>query len=286
VDSGYMHLRNANIDVAENTLFQFDYWYYFPTISGGTLTAQVMVYWVTADESSYGTEHTYAVDGAGWHFGSAQMTSPAGTTGCIARLLATWSSGTEKYVLWDDCYLSETATTQVRDGKPRAYLWPRDLSNYDYLLHTARTEGLALNETTRELVNYVVASYGASSYTAAAEDAASQALYRRRDRLAAAGSASPAALATALRDATLEQYAYPLQEAAGLRLRQEQRPVTTSQGLPVHLEDVRAGDRLRIVDGSMAGTIFMVDSTQWQGGVLSITPENRPDVPLLLARRR
>jgi len=286
VASGYMQLRNANIDVPENTLFQFDYWYYFPTISGGSLKAQVLVYWVTADDFSYGTEHTYATDGAGWHFGSVQMTSPAGTTACIARLLATWSSGTEKYVLWDDCYLSEAATTQVRDGKPRAYLWPRDLSTYDYLLHTQRTEGVDMNETTRELANYVVASYGASSYTAAAEDAASQGLYRRRDRVAAAGSEAPAALATALRDATLEQYAYPLQEAAGLRLRQALRPVTTRTGLPVHLEDVRAGDRLRIADGPMAGTIFMVDSTQYQAGVLSITPENRPDVPLLLARRR
>jgi len=70
------------------------------------------------------------------------------------------------------------------------------------------------------------------------------------------------------------------------RLRQALRPVTTRTGLPVHLEDVRAGDRLRIADGPMAGTIFMVDSTQYQAGVLSITPENRPDVPLLLARRR
>lgn len=286
VASGHCNLRNVNVSMPASTLFQFDYWYYFPTISSGTMTAQVSVYWVTADTFDYGVEHAYADVGAGWHFGSVQMTSPVGTTACIAYLAATWSSGTEKYVLWDECYLSQTSTAQVRDGKPRAYLWPRDLTTYDYLLHTSRTDGVDLTETTRELVNYVVASYGSSSYTAAAEDAASQAAYRRRDRAVAAGSAAPAALAEALRDATLGQYARPLQEAAGLRLRQEQRPLTTVTGQPVYLEDVRAGDRLRLADGPRAGQVFMVESTQWQNGVLSITPENRPDVPLLLARRR
>jgi len=287
VASGNVTLRNNNIAVPASTLYQFDYWYYFPALIGTpTITARVSVLWLGPGTYTYGTEHTYAAMGAGWHFGSAQMTSPVGATACIAYLLATWSSGTDNYVLWDECYLSQTTTAQVRDGLPRAYLWPRDLSGSDYVLHTARTEGVDLSETTREMANYVVASYGASSYTAAAEDAASQALYRRRDRLTAAGSAAGAALAGSLRDATLAQYADPLQEAASLRLRQEQRPLTTAWGHPVHLEDVRAGDRLRIADGPRAGDIFMVESTSWSDGVLSITPEARPDVPLLLARRR
>lgn len=286
VSAGYMHLRNANVPATPNTLYQFDYWYCFPTISSGSMTARVGVLWLGPDSYSYGTEHTYAAVGPGWHFGSALMTSPAGTTACIAYLMAGWSSGTEKYVLWDECYLCPTAASQVRDEKPRAYLWPRDLTEYDYLLWTGRTEGVDVTETTRELANYVVASYGSGNYTAAGQDAASQALYRRRDRVATAGSAAPAGLAAALRDATLGQYARPLQEAGGLRLRQALRPLTTRMGRPVHLEDVRAGDRLRVADGPAAGLVLLVDATTWQDGVLAITPENRPDVPLLLARRR
>lgn len=286
VASGYVHLRNANVPAMANTLYQFDYWYYFPPLSSGSLTAQVWVLWLGPDSYTTGTEHTYAAVGPGWHFGSALMTSPPGTTACIAYLAAGWSSGTEKYVLWDECYLCLTAAAQVRDEKPRAYLWPRDLTGWDYLLWTGRTEGVDVTETTRELANYVVASYGSNGYTAAAQDATSQSLYRRRDRLAAAGNAAPAALATALRDATLAQYAQPLHEAGGLRLRQALRPVTTARGAAVHLEDIRAGDRLRIADGPAAGLVFLVSATAWQGGVLTITPENRPDVPLLLARRR
>lgn len=286
VAGGYVTLRNANVAAAANSIYQFDYWYNFPAISSGTLSAQVRVLWLPGATYSDGPVHTFAGDGAGWHYGSSLMTSPAGTTSCIAYLVGSWSSGSEKYVLWDDCYLSLTAAAQVRDGKPRAYLWPRDLTGWDYLLWTARTEGVDVTETTRELANYVVASYGSGNYTAAAEDAASQEAYRRRDRVAAAGSAAPAVLANALRDATLAQYAEPMQEAGSLRLRQELRPVTTALGAPVHLEDIRAGDRLRVADGPAAGLVFMVDATAWQDGVLAITPENRPDVPLLLARRR
>lgn len=286
VASGNLTLRNANLAVSPSTLYQFDYWYYFPALSG--ITARVSVQWLDAGSGSlgfsYGTLHS-STGAAGWLYGVTQMTSPGGAATCIAYLQATWSAGLDRYVLWDDCYLSEMTTAQVRDGLPRAYLWPRDLSNYEYLLFTSRSGGIDIKETTRELTNYVVASYGASSYTAAAQDTDSQALYRRRDRLAAAGTEAGAGLAASVRDATLERYASPADEAPSFRLRQEDRALTNRYGLPVHLEDVRAGDRLRLADGPLAGLIVLAESTEYREGVLQVTPENRPDVPLLLARR-
>lgn len=286
VASGSLKLRNANLAASPSTLYQFDYWYYFPALSG--LTAQVSVLWLDAGSGDLGTTsgtlHS-STGTAGWNYGVAQMTSPVGTATCIAYLNATWGAGTDRYVLWDDCYLSEMTTAQVRDGKPRAYLWPRDLSGYEYLLHTGRSSGIDINETTRELANYVVASYGSANYTAAAADTTSQGLYRRRDRLVAAGAEAGASLAGQIRDATLERYASPADEAPSFRLRQEDRALTNRYGLPVHLEDVRAGDRLRLADGPQAGLIVLAESTEYRDGVLQITPENRPDVPLLLARR-
>lgn len=286
VAAGDLALRNANLAVSPSTLYQFDYWYCFPALSG--ITAQVSVQWLDSSSGSlgwnYGSLHS-STGAAGWLYGVTQMTSPATAATCIAYLRATWGAGIDRYVLWDDCYLSEMSTAQVRDGKPRAYLWPRDLRDYEYLLYTARSDGIDINETARELTNYVVASYGASSYTTAAQDAASQTLYRRRDRLVAAGTEAGAGLAGQIRDATLERYATPADEAPSFRLRQEDRALTNRYGLPVHLEDVRAGDRLRLADGPQAGLILLAESTEFRDGVLQVTPENRPDVPLLLARR-
>lgn len=286
VASGSLKLRNANLAVSPSTLYQFDYWYYFPALSG--LTAQVSVLWLDDESGDLGTTtgtlHS-STGVAGWHYGVAQMTSPALTATCIAYLNSTWGAGTDRYVLWDDCYLSMTSTSQVRDGKPRAYLWPRDLSDYEYLLFTGRTQGIDLNETTRELSNYVVASYGSASYTAAAEDTASQGLYRRRDRVAAAGSGAGSGVATSLRDAALARYKDPLDEMPAFRLTPAMRALTTRRGAPVHLEDVRAGDRLRLADGPLAGRVVLVESTEWSEGVLQIAPEAKPNVPLLLARR-
>lgn len=285
VAGGYLTLRSAQVLVAANTQFQFDYQFYFPAVSGA-LSATVSVLWLPGSTWSYGPTWTLMSLGSGWHARSSLMTSPADAETCIAYLRTDWDAGTEKYALWDECYLSETTTAQVRDGLPRAYFWPRDLTDWDYELITRRvTGGVDVTAATRELTNAVTASYASDSFTAIGEDAMSQARYRRRDRVVTAGQSAGAGFAEAMRDAALLRYAQPQQEAGAFRVQQAAGAVVTRRGSPVHLEDVRAGARLRLADGPQAGLVLLVEATEWRSGELLITPEARPGVPLLLARR-
>ncbi len=137
VATGYVELRNAFVAVSPSTPYQFDYSFYWPAVSG--ITAQVAVHWFTSASVlisvSTGTLWTSAGT-AGWNSKTEYVTSPATAAFCIVYLTANWPAGLTNYLLWDDCYLSQQISAATRDGLPRAWLWPRDLSGYDYLLHT------------------------------------------------------------------------------------------------------------------------------------------------------
>lgn len=283
--SGSVKLRNAWAAVDASTPYQFDFSFYWPAVSN--ITAQVWVEWYTNlsvfISTSTGTLWTSAGT-AGWNSKTEYFTSPASAAFCIAYLNATWPAGLANYVLWDDCYLSKQISAATKDGLPRAWLWPRDLSECDYLLHTRLlADGFDVNASTRELSNRVIASYGSSLYTAAANDADSQGLYRRRDRLVSAGSAAGSGVAAAMRDAYLETYKSPLEEPAVIAVRRT-GAITTPSRRPVHLPDIRAGHRLKVADGPMAGMIMLLERVEWADGVLRLTPEQRPDMAALLAR--
>lgn len=282
---GNLTLRNIWATAEPSTPYQFDYSFYWPAVSG--ITAQVTVKWFTSlsveISTSTGTLWTSAGT-AGWNSKAEYFTSPAGTAFCIAYLTATWPAGLANYLLWDDCYLSKMISAATKDGLPRAWLWPRDLSQYDFLLHTRLLgDGLENTASTADLSNRVVASYGSSSYTAAAEDATSQGLYRRRDRLVAAGSEAGSALAEQMRDAYLATYTSPRDEPAGISVTR-MGAITTATRRPVMLTDVRAGHRLRVADGPLAGMTMLLERVEWSDGVLRCTPERRPDAADLLAR--
>jgi hypothetical protein len=283
-DGGFT-LRNAFVAVDASTPYQFDYSFYWPAVSG--ITAQVSIKWYTSlsvlISTVSGTLWTSAGT-AGWNSKSEYFTSPAGAAFCIAYLAAAWPLGLSNYLLWDDCYLSKQVSAATKDGLPRAWLWPRDLSQSDLLLHTRLlADGFDVNCSTRELSNRVVASYGSSSYTAAVDDANSQGLYRRRDRLVSAGSAAGLSVATGMRDAYLQTYKSPLEEPAAIVV-QRSGAITTPTRRPVNLTDVRAGQRLQVADGPMAGMTMLLERVEWSDGVLRCTPEQRPDMAALLAR--
>jgi hypothetical protein len=216
-----------------------------------------------------------------WTFFSFTATSHAETV--YFRIDVPYVVGWFGNVYVDAMSVALQNVTDVYDRMAVPYFWPRDLTDYEYLLRGAGTEW---QETTRTLANYVVATYGASSATAAAEDGTSQAAYRRRDAVIAAGSAATQALAEAQRDAYLAAHKDTATELASSSWTYERitGELTDTRGRPVELARVRAGERVRIVDGEYAGSVVMIDQTEWSNGQLTITPERYAAVAELLAR--
>jgi hypothetical protein len=167
---------------------------------------------------------------------------------------------------------------------PRAALWSRDLSTYDYILRTSLLEQtIEDSASTRNLVNAGVVDYGSLGSDIWAYNTASIATYRQRDRLMNEYPLvfSPSLVAQAM--ATyLALWANPVIDIGGFSL---SRPgaITTKKGKLVELSDVRAGDRLLLVDGPRAGTVIMLASTEWSDGTLSCTPESDYSLVKLVA---
>lgn len=276
VAAGNVTLNNVYTDAVANATYRFEFSYYFTNLSNAAYKCRVSIQWFDSGGSTISTPTSswFVSDGsAGWRTTYADFVAPANAAKMKCYVTAEWPAGTSYYVGWDNCYCSHMVSSEDADLYPRAHLWPRDLSEYDYVVWTALTEPVDFNETTRELANYVVASYGSGSYTAAGEDSASQAAYRRRDYLLAAGSGTDSALAASLRDARLALYAEPLTDVAPFALRQ-QGAVTTARGRPVELTELRAGHRLLLGDGPYAGQVIMLTRTEWADGVLRCTPES------------
>ncbi len=208
-----------------------------------------------------------------WTFFSFTATSHAETV--YFRIDVPYVIGWFGNIYVDAMSVALQNVTDVYDRMAVPFFWPRDLTDYEYLLRGAGTEW---QETTRTLANYVVATYGASSATAAAEDGTSQAAYRRRDAVIA--------LAEAQRDAYLAAHKDTATELASSSWTYERitGELTDTRGRPVELARVRAGERVRIVDGEYAGSVVMIDQTEWSNGQLTITPERYAAVAELLAR--
>lgn len=277
----------ASIDklpVAGSTAYILEYWHYWSAHSGMTVNGRID--WYNASDvfisSSYLTTYTAAGAASSWSQRRDSVTSPS--TAAAARVMVEVdNNGASKYTCVDDIRFYLSVTSLAADTAPRAYLWSRDLSTYDYVLRSAAIDpGLQSTSTTRDMANAVVASYGSSSYTAWAEDTASQSVYRRRDHVVSAGSVGSVD-AAAQRDVYLTKHAAPGTEMQGFRI---SRPgaIRTSQGLAVDPALLRAGDRLKIVDGRLADSVIMLEQVEWNDGTATCKPENYEDVTRMLAR--
>lgn len=281
---GVLHKRR--IPVSGAAVYVIDYWLYWTAYSSMTMSARFDWYGAAGYIStSYSTTMTSDGTTTGWQHVVHTVTSPAGATGCQLSMGGSVGTGggVLRYQAVDDVRMYLYTTAIAEEAKPRAYLWARDLSDYDYTLRTADLDpGLQRTVTTRDLANAVLASYSSSSFTAVAENAASQALYRRRDHLVAAGNVA-LVNAQAQRDVYLATHAGPGTEINGFRL---DRPgaVRTAQGLAVDPALLRAGDRLKIVDGHLAGTVIMLSEVEWSDGVATCRPESYEDLTRVLAR--
>lgn len=280
------HVGTAtNFAVTAGTTYVVDYYAYFGAVTSMNVYARVN--WYTAAGALISQVALTTRNSTGSAFGARYVESlvaPAtAANGTLQLRFSLPDSGSNAYVGFDDAYIYAAGAATEIDRRPRARLWAQDLSGYDYLLVTGELdEALTAVRTSRELANYVLASYG-SSYTSANQDTPSQALYRKRDRVVSAGSVS-GTVAAAMRDVALTRYRDPVDEPSGFRLSRP-GPVRTAHGAPVWPEDIRAGDRLRIADGPLAGMIFSLARTAYANGVMTLTPAGLPDTPLLLAQK-
>jgi hypothetical protein len=86
-----------------------------------------------------------------------------------------------------------------------------------------------------------------------------------------------------MRDAYLARYKDPLTEANAFRVGRP-GPIRTAHGGLVWPEELRAGDRLEVADGPLAGRVLLLTRVAYADGVVTYTPERPDDVPLLLAK--
>lgn len=279
--------KQTNVPCAGSTGYTVDLWVSLRWVAGINFYAQFD--WYTSGGSLISSSTCPTVTDAEyseWKRYVASVTSPGTAAKFTLRLRGTMpGSGFvgEKY--FDDIYVYRTGVAATIDSLPRARLWARNLAGAEYLLYTgALDDGLGVQSTTRDLVNYVLASYGSGpSFTAAAEDAASQAAYRRRENVIEAGQAASATVAAAMRDAYLAAHKGPKREPGAIDLG---RPgaLRTLHGGRVWPEDLRAGDRVRIADGPEAGTVLLLTRVQFSDGEVAATPERADDAAGMLAK--
>jgi len=128
---------------------------------------------------------------------------------------------------------------RTSDRLAKAWLFAKNVSDYDLQIPLEAIDGqVTVTSTLAEAANYVITKYD-QNYTAAAQDAASQAAYDRRDYLFLAQGV----LATAqnLRDRYLELHKDPQTQMSAIRLRAN--PLTKA-GAPYEMNRVRAGMRV------------------------------------------
>lgn len=274
------------IPVTAGSTYTFDFWLYFGAVA--SISAYVRVNWYNASLALLSQVAGPVYTGTGAANGTRHIeTFTAPTNAAYLKIDLSGSlpdSGANSFIVWDDAYIYPPGTGHDVDRKPRARLWARSLTTADYWLYTRDlAQPLDINETTRELANAVLASYGSGpSYTSYSQDADSQALYRRRDYLLAAGNVS-AAVAEAARTAYLGAYAAPRTEPGSWRL-SNALALCTAHGARIWPEDLRAGDVVQIADGPAAGTRVLLKQVSYADGVVTATPERPADVPLLLAK--
>lgn len=278
--------QTSRVAVSASTNYVIDYWLLWSAFAGMTCSARFD--WYNSSDvlisTTYSTTQTSDGTTTTWQHVVNTVTSPAGAVTVTVHVAGAVGSGggsaRNQYV--DDVRFYPLLTGLAADTLPRAHLWARDLSGYDYVLTTRYLQdGIELTETTRDLANYVLAKYG-SSYTAAAEDATSQADYRQRDVVVDAGAVALAD-AQAVRDTYLARHSEPGMEVRQFTLADE-RALRLPRGGRVSPVTVRAGDRVLIADGRLAGSIILLEQVRYDNGVVTCRPESYADASRLLAR--
>jgi hypothetical protein len=273
-------IKQNFLGITPGVNYAFDYKVYAGSVN--SLNTQVNVTWLTAADgyiSTASTTHT-STGTAGWTRYVDNFVAPANAGKVILKCwTALPDSGAQSFAVWDDVYVYPAGSEPLIDTKPRAHLWPKDLSGFDYRLYTRQIDdGLVLTETTRDLANKVIVTYGDTGVTTGT-DAASQARYRQRDIEIAAGSVSQS-VAESIRDVTLAERKNPKSEPGDFKL-QGRGALRTGHGLAVDPLVLRAGDRVQVADGPRAGLVLLLTQVSYANGVVSATPDREVDTAML-----
>lgn len=276
--------HSAKVSVLGSTTYSVDFWHRWSAHSG--MTIQSLVDWYTSGDvfisRTYGG--TYISDGVntGWTQRRNTHTSPSNAATARPVISVTVGTGVNRKTYVDDVYFYRAAG-DPNDLLPRVRIWEKDLTNSDYLLYTAGLrEEMAETRSTRDLVNSIEVGYGSSSVTSAATDAESIEKYRQRDSFESV-STSSLAVAESVRDATLASRKDPSYQPEGVTI--PYGALFSSIRSPVNPLQLRAGDRLKIMDGPNRGTILLLTSVSYRDGVVSVRPEAYEEFSVLLARR-
>ena len=178
---------------------------------------------------------------------------------------------------------STTIEVHAPTALPMAYLWPRNLNDFDLQIPLASIGGeVQINNSLGKVATAVLASYGSPvAYTANAFTPAAAALYDRRDYKVDAGSV-PATVATAARDMYAKRHSEPSHELSPISA---QGRIRDKAGANFPLPLVRAGMRFRIPE--FGDTNYLISATDYNAdtGVMQISIDDTPDtVAMMLAR--
>jgi hypothetical protein len=277
------------VDASAAEIYRFTFWYHFTaaTASGTTLIPTVV--WKTSGDdvisTSTGATLTATGDNTGWvQYPVQTWTAPATTAKATVTFTSEFADRTAdaaEILMFDDVEFTPVGSLNEVENKPIPWFWARDTKGYDFMVYTARLrDAWVMTETTRQLTNAVWASYE-STYTSVAEDSTSQAAYRQRDVVISAGDLDETS-AEQYRDTYLARWKDPTEEPTNLNARR--LTVLNKRGLPVDPTVLRAGHRIKIMDGLRAGTIVILTSTSYSNNVAQLTPDRYMEMPVLLAR--
>ena len=90
-------------------------------------------------------------------------------------------------------------------------------------------------------------------------------------------------MAAQIRDVHLARYKDPLTDVTG-SIKAPWGTILSKHGRPVQPMFLRAGDRLKIMDGPKAGTVVMLDRTSYSNGEITLSPERSPVIAEILSK--
>jgi len=273
----------AKVPVLGSTNYSVDFWHRWSAHSSMTIESRVD--WFDSGDllisSTYGGAFTSDGLNTTWTQRRNTHLSPANAVTARPFIGVTIGTGAGRGTYVDDVYFYRAAGN-LNDPLPRVRIWEKNPGGFDYLVYTANlSEGWSETRTTRSLANSITVGYSSSSVTGTASDAQSIARYRQRDLHVTVSSGS-LAVAEGVRNALLAARKDPSFQPESTLV--PYGSLFSSINAPVNPFLLRAGDRLKVMDGPNQGKTVMLTSVSYRDGQVSVRPESYRELSVLLAR--
>lgn len=273
----------AKVPVLGSTNYSVDFWHRWSAHSSMTIESRVD--WFDSGDllisSTYGGAFTSDGLNTTWTQRRNTHLSPANAVTARPFIGVTIGTGAGRGTYVDDVYFYRAAGN-LNDPLPRVRIWEKNPGGFDYLVYTANlSEGWSETRTTRSLANSITVGYSSSSVTGTASDAQSIARYRQRDLHVTVSSGS-LAVAEGVRNTLLAARKDPSFQPESTLV--PYGSLFSSINAPVNPFLLRAGDRLKVMDGPNQGKTVMLTSVSYRDGQVSVRPESYRELSVLLAR--